>query len=135
MRPSTIVKLTAGVLLALSLSAAGEAPASGAGAAPTPERQCFWSRQVQNFAYAPPDKVNLRVGVRDVYELTLFGECSDIDHANAISFDTHGFSMVCNGVDIDLIVPTTLGPRRCQVRSLRHLTADEVAALPSRARP
>lgn len=133
MRSSTILKLALLAALAIGLSAAGETPSTGA--APPAQRQCFWSHDVHNFAYAPPDRVNLRVGVRDVYELTLFGECSDIDHANVLRFDTHGFSSVCSGLDIDLIVPTTLGPRRCQVRSLRKLTPEEVAALPRRARP
>ena len=133
MRPSNLLKFAVLAALAIGLSAAGETP--GTSPAQPAARQCFWSHDVHNFAYGPPDKVNLRVGVRDVYELTLFGECDDIDHANFLRFDTHGFSSVCSGLDIDLIVPTTLGPRRCQVRSLRQLTPDEIAALPRRARP
>lgn len=133
MRSSRVLKLAVLAALTFGLSATAETPRPSA--APPAERQCFWSHEVRNFAYSPPDKVNIRVGVRDVYELTLFGECSDIDHANFLRFDTHGFSSVCSGLDIDLIVPTTLGPRRCQVRSLRQLTAEEVAALSRRARP
>ena len=133
MRPASIFKLMASGALALGLATAAATPRAEP-SHPSP-RQCFWARDVNGFAYGPPDTVNLRVGVREVYQLTLFGACNDIDFANAIRFDTHGFSSVCNGLDIDLIVPSPTGPQRCPVRALRRLTPQEIAALPRRARP
>ena len=41
--------------------------------------QCFWTHQVNNFASTDDRIVNLRVGVRDVYQLEMLGRCTDID--------------------------------------------------------
>ena len=133
MRPSNVFKIISVGVLALSLGAAAS-PQAAPTAAPQ-HRACFWAREANNFAYQSPDTVNLRVGVRDVYQLKLFGPCDDISFANVVGFDTRGASSVCDGLGIDLIVRGPLGPQRCPVRSLRQLTPDEIAALPRGSRP
>lgn len=115
-----------------SLAALAAAPPA---LAAKPKSQCFYARDVNGFA-APDDRtVNLRVGVRDVYQMELFAPCPEIDWSTRIAVVSHGSSWICSGMDATLIAPSTIGPQRCQVRTLRKLTPAEAAALPKGARP
>lgn len=100
-----------------------------------PQRQCFWTRQVNNFASNDDRVVNIRVGVRDVYQLEMFGRCHDIDWSNSIAIRSRGSSYICTGLDAEIIAPTSIGPQRCAVRSIRKLSEAEAKALPKRAKP
>ena len=100
-----------------------------------PARQCFWTHQVTNFASSDSRIVNLRVGVKDIYQLEMFGRCNDVDWTQKIAVVSRGGSSICSGLDAEIIAPSTLGPQRCPVRTVRKLTAAEAKALPKRARP
>ena len=100
-----------------------------------PQRQCFWTRQVNSFASNDDRIVNIRVGVRDVYQLQMFGRCHDIDWSNSIAIRSRGSSYICTGLDAEIIAPTSIGPQRCAVQSIRKLSEAEAKALPKRARP
>jgi hypothetical protein len=103
---------------------------------PAPTRQCFWARDVNNFAAETDRVVNVRVGVRDVYQFEMFGLCPDVRWNQRIGLVARGGGdRVCTGLDAELVVPSSIGPRRCPVRNIRKLTPEEVAALPRRARP
>ena len=97
--------------------------------------QCFWTHQVNNFASTDDRTVNLRVGVKDVYQLEMLGRCTDIDWTQKIAVVSRGSSHICDGLDAEIIAPSPIGPMRCPVRTVRKLTPDEIKALPSRARP
>lgn len=120
--------------LAALLTTAGAAQAADAKPAPA-KRSCFWAHSVSGFAASDERTVNLRVGVKDIYQLEMLGPCHDVDWANAIGIKSRGSDHICSGLDADIISPTTLGPRRCQVKSVRKLTTEEIAALPKRGRP
>jgi len=110
--------------------------AADAAAAPEkPKRQCFWANQVNSFAAVDENTVNLRVGVRDVYQLEMLGPCHDIDWSNAIGIRSRGSSYICSGLDVELIAQSTIGDGRCQVKTMRKLTPTEIAALPKRGKP
>ena len=98
-------------------------------------RKCFWTREVKGFASNDPRTINVSVGVRDVYQFEMFGRCEEVDWANNIVLVSRGSTLICTGLDAEIITPSTLGPTRCVVRHLRKLTAEEIKALPSRARP
>ncbi len=100
-----------------------------------PGRHCFWTRSVNNFASADPHTVNVRVGVRDVYQLEMIGSCPDVDWATRIAIVSRSGSSICTGMDAELIAPSPIGPQRCPVRAVRKLTEAEIAALPRGARP
>jgi hypothetical protein len=125
-------------LSALSLAtapvAAAKSPAE-AGETAKPKRQCFWANQVNNFAAESDEVVNVRVGVKDIYRMELFGTCHEIDWSQRIGIRSRGGSTICSGLDAELIVPSSIGPQRCTVRNVRKLTPEEVAALPSKAKP
>lgn len=122
---------------AMLLSLAGPSGALAADPAPakTPARQCFWTRDVNGFNAVDDRTVNLRVGVKDVYQLELFSRCPDIDWTEQIAIESRGSSWICSGLDAVLIAPSPIGPQRCMVRSVRKLTPEEVEALHKKARP
>jgi hypothetical protein len=134
MRPSNLAKISAAAVLALSVGVA-VAPQAPAAPSSVAQRDCFWERNVTGFASQDDRTVNLRVGVREVYQLDLWTTCTDVNFAHRIHLDTRGFSSICRGTDVTLIVRGPAGLQRCQVRSIRHLTPEEVAALPRLARP
>jgi hypothetical protein len=100
-----------------------------------PNRQCFWTRNVNSFASNDDRVVNLRVGVKDVYQLQMFGRCNDVDWSNHIALRSRGSSYICTGLDAEIIAPSPIGPQRCAVQSIRKLSEAEVKALPKHARP
>lgn len=131
---SALVIAASAALLATSAAAPGfarspEEPAAKAA------RQCFWARSVSNFASDDERIVNLRVGVKDVYQLEMMGRCPDVDWANAIAIKSRGSNYICAGMDAELITPSSIGPHRCPVLKIRKLTVEEAKALPKRARP
>lgn len=100
-----------------------------------PRRQCFWTNQVNSFASSDNRIVNIRVGVKDYYQLEMFGRCMDVDWNHKIALVSRGGSTICTGMDAEIISPSTIGPQRCPVRAIRKLTEAEVKALPKNAKP
>jgi hypothetical protein len=134
----TAVSLAAASFAALSLAASAPAFAKSPNepdAAAKPKSQCFWTRQVNSFASNDDRIVNVRVGVKDVYQMEMFGRCNDVDWSNKIALVSRGGSYICTGMDAEIISPSTIGPQRCPVNKIRKLTPDEVKALPKHARP
>lgn len=123
-------------MAAVAVLAMGQAPAPEPTRQPEPptKRQCFFPRNVHGFSAVDNDVVNVRVGVRDVYQLKLLGPCPDVDWTWKIGIISRG-STICTGLDATLLVPSTIGPQRCAVRTVRKLTAEEVAALPAKQKP
>ncbi|HEY8614956.1 DUF6491 family protein [Phenylobacterium sp.] len=132
--------LWAAPLAALALCAA--APQIAGARSPTepqaaakPVRSCFWARNANGFAAMDDRTVNVRVGVKDVYQFEMLGPCQDIDWSQNIALVSRGSSSICSGLDAEIVTRTSIGPQRCPVRNVRKLTPAEVAALPSKARP
>ena len=126
-----------GLLSALTVapSAWADEPAKAAPKAPTP-RQCFYSSNMSSFKDAGDQAVYVRVGLKDLYRLDLFGTCHDLRWAQTIGVESRGSSWICSGVtDAVLIVPSTLGPERCPVTGVTKLTPSEIEALPRKDRP
>jgi hypothetical protein len=116
-------------LAVLILAAAATSAAAADKAKPAPARQCFWPTEVNGFTPVDDTHVNLHVGVKDVYQVELLSPCLDIRWNESLGVKTRGASMVCTGLDIDIISPSSIGPQRCPARTLRKLTPEEVAAL------
>jgi hypothetical protein len=122
-------------VLALAAAAGPVAHAADAPAAAKPQRQCFWTRNVTSFSAADEKTVNVRVGVKDVYQLQMLGRCPDIDWNHQIALVSRGGSTICSGMDATIVTKGPIGPQRCAVKAVRKLSPEEVAALPSRATP
>lgn len=84
-------------------------------------RDCFFLSQVSGFTDAGNDRINVSVGPKRTYEFKTFGSCPQLDFAQAIGFDQKGPGTICRGMDVDLIVPTSIGPQRCPVSMIRRL--------------
>ncbi len=123
--------------LALAAAAAGCASETTTTAvASTNGRQCFFLRDINNFQAVNDTTVNLRVGVSDIYRVTLFAPCPDARFTEGMAVrTTGGDSTICNPLDAELIVPTGIGPQRCPLSDIRKLSPQEVAALAPRERP
>lgn len=110
------------------------APAASQAQADPPMRQCFSNRNVTNFVQEDARTVNIRVGAGDYFRLTTMSDCRDIAYANGVALQSHA-QQICDGIDVTIIVPNSISPRRCEVRTVQRLTAAEVAALPRGAKP
>ncbi|WP_374408192.1 DUF6491 family protein [Pelagerythrobacter sp.] len=127
----------ANLAFAMALAACAPAPEhpggtmEGSSAHTQPEgRSCFSPRLVSGFREAPEsasgaEQVYIDVG-RDTYLFETFGGCPDLDFSYRIGLDQRIPGQICDGLDVDLIVPdAALGPRSCPVRMVRKLGADE----------
>ena len=124
--------------LALAIAATTAATSPAATAPQASGQRCFWVRNVNSFRSIDNRTVYLRTSSRDVFELTLFAPCLGVDWAHNISLRSRGSSNVCEGRMTGLEInarTTAAGRQRCTISSIRWLSPDEVAALPSRARP
>lgn len=103
------------------------APAQASAAS---RKQCFYSSQVNGFQHSRrnergTDSVIVTVGANHKYLFETLGPCPDIDWSETIGFDQFGPGQICNGLDVTLVVPSTIGPRRCPVKMIRELTPEE----------
>ena len=104
--------------------------ASDPAARPAAPRTCFLASQVNGWSTDRDDAVYLEVGLRDVYRAELFAHCPDLDTAVSIGVRTRGGGIsICDGLDVDLIVPSTIGSQTCHLTKLRKLSPEEVTAL------
>lgn len=130
-----IKTLTLAALALTGMLAAAPALAQGTPMAGVP-KQCFSPRDIRNFAAQDDYTVNLNLNIdrRDVYQLKTVINCPDVGIGAGLAYKTNS-ELVCGELDITLVTRTTRGLRECPVKSIRKLSVDEVAALPSRARP
>jgi hypothetical protein len=127
-------------VLAAALAALAAAPPAFAGKSPAEpaagaHKQCFWTRDVNNFAAADERTVNVRVGVKDVYQFEMLGRCPDVDWNQSVALVSRGSDYICSGLDAELVTHSPIGPMRCPVKNIHKLSPAEIAALPKRARP
>ena len=128
--------LAAAVMAALLAAGPTGAADKPANASAKPQNQCFWTSMVNGFAAPDDHTLNVRVGVRDVYQFEMFGPCPDIDWNQRLALVSHSGSSICTGMDAEVITHSPgIGRQRCAVRSMRKLTPEEVAALPKRGKP
>lgn len=107
--------------------------------APAPQNQgrdCFYGGSVDGFRAVNNSTVLLSVGTKQVYEVKLFSPSVDVKWANGIALVSRGGgNFICSNLDADLVVPGISGPERFPVTAIRHLTPEQVAALPAKQRP
>ncbi len=98
-------------------------------------RSCFRGADVTSWSDVDQTTINLRVGVRDYYQVKLLGPCGDIDWDLKIALRSRGSDFICSGLDAEIVASSPLGPITCPASSIRRLTADEIKAMPARQRP
>ncbi len=135
--PAVLAPLAALAAAALCVSAVAQPPPSTS--APKPRPSCFWVRNITNFAANDTRTLYLRVGGNQVWALSLFANCFQLNWVHRVSIRSRGASSnVCEGGNpgIDVVVhDVAVGRQSCPVTGVRKLTPEEVAALPGNARP
>lgn len=129
--PQSIVPAAALGLFLATAACAPQPPMSSG----SPARQCFRAQEVNGFSAVNDRQVNLRVGVNDIWQLDLFARCPEVDWSMKLGIESRGSSWICSGLDATIITPSTIGPQRCAVQSVRKLTLQEIEALEPRSRP
>ncbi|MBO9624284.1 MAG: hypothetical protein J7500_16365 [Sphingomonas sp.] len=91
---------------------------------------CFWASQVRGFSDAGRNRALVRVGARDMWELTVSPGCPGIDWAMRIGIRARGGERICTGRPAELLVPNASGRgmQRCLVTNVRRLSPEEAAA-------
>ncbi len=126
---SALIGATAAALTAAPITAAGAAPAHS---------DCFLSRDWQGWKSPAPDVIYLRVGLREIYRLDLSaGSNSLSDPGVHLVNRLRGSDWVCSPLDLQLSVADDQGVYHepLIVKSITHLTPDEVRAIPPRDLP
>ena len=115
------------ILAACAMDGSGGARAAGAGQR---GEQCFYPNRGTTFSTVDRDHVDVRIGSRRVYRLTLGAGCFDIDWAQAIALRSRtGSGFICSAGDAEIFAPSPgLGPQRCLVTDIRRLTEAEINA-------
>ncbi len=104
-------------------------PATPGPAASVTARQCFNARNVNGFQVVDDRTVDLNVGANRVFRLQLLGTCPDVRDAVGVAVRTRGgSSYVCEDNDVELVVPSQIGPRVCPAVGLRQRSPEERAA-------
>ena len=134
------IPVLAGVCLSAALvSCAPTSGDAGGDAAAPSARQCFNTREIQNFRQGGFDQIFLRVGRNEVYELNAVG-CQDVGFTNRLALEPEAGGLVGSRLCVGdwarvTVPPSTSANSVCRVRVGRKLTAEEVAALPPAHRP
>lgn len=113
--------LAAATAIALCSSCAPYDHAPGQGPHADTGKDCFFLSQVSGYTHGARDTVHVSVGPGRTYEFRTMGACPDLSHAEAIAFDQKGPGTICRGMDVDLLVPGSIGPQRCPVSMIRRL--------------
>jgi hypothetical protein len=127
----------ASAALLLAAAAAAQTSTPSAKADPPKGRQCFYVRDINNYAADDADHLFLRVGVNHIYRLDMFSSCPELPWADrAIGVRSFGgSSWICDPLDVEIVVRDQGFHDRCQVRAITELTPDQVKALPKREQP
>jgi len=128
MRHLTVSAALCAALLAPPTIAAAQAEKPAAKPAPKAQRACFRAQDVDGFNVIDDETVDVSVGVRDVYRLTLFAPSRDIDWTQRIGVQARGGSWICSAMDATIIVPGPLGVERYPVSAIRKLSPEEIKA-------
>jgi hypothetical protein len=110
------------------LAALSAAPAFAADEKPKPDRSaCFRADEVNGFNVIDDRTIDVSIGPRNVWRLTLFSKARDIDTALNISVVARTGSWVCQPMDATVIAPGRIGDQPYAVTAIRKLTPEELA--------
>lgn len=102
------------------------------------QRACFMSDRIINFRAGQSPSIYVKALGGDVFEVQTTSYCSGIESANTLAFTplvgSSTRTCVSDSLSVDVAVAGA-SSNRCRARVVRQLSAEEVAALPSRYRP
>lgn len=130
--------ILAGVVLSTTACAPSTQGAGATSSRTEAAARCFRIDDIRNFRAANMTDLYVRTSRDKVYQITTTGGCWDMDNALALSITPTlgGSSNVCLNDMVNVVVPGGMpGSGRCRGTVMKSLTAEEIAALPSRSRP
>lgn len=133
------ITFAASTAAAFSLSACAPAATTVAGVdEKTSTARCFRTDSIRNFRANRQSDLYIR-SLRDgVFLINTSGGCPDLDLATSIAVTPTmgGSDNVCIGDTVHVLVPgSSIGSGACRAFVTKSLNAEEIAALPDRARP
>ncbi len=133
------ITLAASTVAALSLSACAPAATTAAGVeGDASTARCFRTDSIRNFRVDRQSDLYIRSLRDDVFLINTAGGCTDLDSAMSIAVTPTigGPDNVCVGDTVRVLVPnSSIGSGPCRAFVTKSLNAEQIAALPSRARP
>jgi hypothetical protein len=122
---------------AASLGLTGVAHAATAPAdAKNATRNCFLSRDWQDWRGATPDKIYFRINIHDIYQVDLSGGSNMVtDPSNHLISHQRGSSWICGPLDLDLKISDGHIIEPLFVKALTKLTPEQVALIPKKDLP
>ncbi len=125
----TCLSLARGALAATVLALSAQAADAG--------QNCFLSQDWQGWKSPSPNLIYLKVGLHDIYKVTLSGGSSQLQSPNVhLVSIVRGSTNVCSAIDLDLKVSDNNGFATPLIAdTLTKLTPDEIAAIPKKDRP
>ncbi len=118
--------LIGSVVLGALLVTAPAFAADTSRAAKKAERSCFLPSEVNGFNVVDDQTVDVSIGPKTAYRLTLFSRSPNIDWTQKIGIETRGGSWICQGMDATIIVPGDIGIQRYPVTEVRKLAPEEI---------
>ncbi len=101
-----------------------------------PAGHCLYVNQITGTKADGMRTVYARVGRSAVWRIDLSADCAPLaDGGGKIVIAPRGSGSICGPQDFDLSVVAAGGSQRCFVGGMTKLTAEEAAALPTRAQP
>ena len=126
MRRSVPILCILGVAVGLSTSACATSPEGAQTAKASKRDGCFFADQVRGYQVVDDKTLNIDVGRKEAYQLTLFNNAFDLDVSTRIGIRSNGGSWVCSPFDASVVVPEVTGSSRSyRVQAMRKLTPEE----------
>ena len=95
--------------------------------------QCFLRSNINGFQAPDDHTVYIRVGVNDIYRLSLMVDCTSLSFRQGIGLEsTPGDPWICSPIQATVVYRDTGIRNRCPVSDIHKLTPAEIAALPKR---
>ena len=112
------------------------APMVSAQPASRSNNQCFYTRNINGFRAPDDHTLYVRVGVSDIYRLTLMTNCTGLTFKQNIGLEsTPGDPWICSAIQATVVYRDTGIRNRCPVSDIHKLSPAEIAAMPKRDQP
>lgn len=129
MQRSVLLACALGLAAGLAAPALAQTPAPAGKAKPSTADRCFFADQIRGYQVVDDRTLNVDLGRKEAFQLTLLNTPFDLDVANRIGIKSRGGSWICSPLDASVIVPEVTGSSRSyRVSAMRKLTPEEYAA-------
>lgn len=98
-------------------------------------RDCFYVSDVTSYRSGGPGVVYLSTADGRIRRLDTLNACRAALTSDRLAVVAPGTTRICRPVDAEIVVTDAVAGRRCPLRTIRTLSAQEAAQLPRAMRP